>query len=305
MSNDTALQTVTENVMFSCFSVTNYADAQRVAMTLAASDMVPEQYRMKPGQDKRVIGNCLIALDMALRLRMSPLMVMQNMYNVHGRPSWSASFLVAAINQSGRFRTPLRYRIDGEGDDWGCVAWAIDHSGERVESTRITIGMAKAEGWTTKSGSKWKTMPEQMLRYRAATFFCRAYCPEIAMGMQTTDEVIDVIEPVNVNQNEQTMENETSKTASRAKEMFVKKQDTAPVETPDPEKEEASDTEPPSPFEVAKQRIENAEDIKALKEAHVWYTQFTSDGTGEIADDEWTILTELFTQKQAELKARK
>ena len=52
--------------------------------------------------------------------------------------------------------------------------------------------MADAEGWTKKNGSKWKTMPELMLSYRAATFFGRMYCPDLLMGMQTADEVEDI-----------------------------------------------------------------------------------------------------------------
>jgi hypothetical protein len=53
--------------------------------------------------------------------------------------------------------------------------------------------MASAEGWATKAGSKWKTMPELMLRYRAAAFFGRLYAPDILMGMQTAEEAADVV----------------------------------------------------------------------------------------------------------------
>ena len=52
------------------------------------------------------------------------------------------------------------------------------------------MAMVKAEGWITNS--KWKSMPEQMLAYRAAAFFARVYCPESLMGLQTYEEVIDV-----------------------------------------------------------------------------------------------------------------
>ena len=52
--------------------------------------------------------------------------------------------------------------------------------------------MVKGEGWLDKSGSKWKTMPEQMFTYRAASFFARKYCPDVLMGLQTVEEVRDV-----------------------------------------------------------------------------------------------------------------
>jgi hypothetical protein len=159
---------------------------QRMAKLFASADFVPDTFKGK-------VADCLIALDMAARLKANPIAVMQNIYMVHNKPAWSSQFLIASINKSGLFKTPLRYRFSGkEGtEEYGCVAWAVDNSGEILESTKITIGMATKEGWTTKNGSKWKTMPEQMLRYRAATFFARAYCPELTMGMMTNDEVRD------------------------------------------------------------------------------------------------------------------
>jgi hypothetical protein len=59
------------------------------------------------------------------------------------------------------------------------------------------MAMAKREGWATKSGSKWQTMPDLMIRYRAAAFWGRLYIPELLVGIQTQEEVLD-IEPVTV-----------------------------------------------------------------------------------------------------------
>lgn len=160
--------------------------AQRMIRPLSESDLVPATFQKRP-------ANCLIALETAQRIGASPMMVMQNLYIVHGKPAWSSTFLIACINASRKF-TPLRYRMTGEKgtDGYGCIAWAIDRDGEKLESPEVTIGMAKAEGWYGKTGSKWKTMPELMLRYRAATFFARTYVPELTMGIQTQDEIIDV-----------------------------------------------------------------------------------------------------------------
>lgn len=170
-------------------SVSNFEAAQRMAVGLSKSSMVPDQYR---GQDG--VSNCLIALDIASRVKASVLMVMQNLDIIHGRPAWRAQFLIGSVNSCGRF-TPIRYEFVGTKgqDDWGCVAVAKDKAtGEKLVGTLITIRMAKDEGWATKSGSKWKTMAEQMLRYRAAAFWTRTYAPEIALGLPTVDEVIDV-----------------------------------------------------------------------------------------------------------------
>ena len=160
----------------------SFVSAQRMAQALASGTMVPKDYQGN-------IGNCLIALDMADRLQLSPFAVMQSLYLVNGRPSWSAQFITTVINKSGRYRRPLSFEVKGKGDSLSCKAWTEDLDGERVEGIEITMQTAKDEGWTTKNGSKWKTMPEQMIRYRAASFFGRLHCPDLIMGVYAEDEV--------------------------------------------------------------------------------------------------------------------
>lgn len=160
---------------------------QRGAKLLAASTLVPQQYQGN-------LPNCVIALNMASRIGADPLLVMQSLYVVHGRPGWSAKFLIASFNQCGRF-SAIRYEWvgDRDKDSWGCRAWATEKStGEKIIGPLITIGLAKKEGWYEKSGSKWKTIPELMLQYRAAAWMVNTHAPEISMGLQTQDEIHDV-----------------------------------------------------------------------------------------------------------------
>lgn len=190
-----------------------FVAAQRMAKILCASNLVPKEY-----QDN--LPNAIIALEMAQRIGASPLAVMQNTYIVHGKPTWSSQFIIAAINSCGRF-SPLRFSItdpkpemtaEGTIYEWDnqarkklpktvkeeikdrtCIAWAYDkQTGDKLEGPPVSIEMAVQEGWYSKDGSKWKTMPELMLRYRAATFFGRLYSPDVLMGMQTKDELDDI-----------------------------------------------------------------------------------------------------------------
>lgn len=174
---------------FSAFgSLSQFQDAQRMATMLARSSIVPENYR-----GEAHVGDCLIALDIANRIGVAVLAVMQNLQLVRGRPGWSSQFLISCVNASNRF-SPLRYQLTGTRgtDSWGCIAWAFDKTGERLQSPEVTLRMAKVEGWYFRPGSKWRTLPELMLRYRSATLFTRLYAPELTMGIQTTEEVVDM-----------------------------------------------------------------------------------------------------------------
>ncbi len=154
---------------------------QRVAKMFASSSLIPDTF-------KGNVANCTIALEMAHRMGANPMAVMQNLYIVHGRPGWSSQFIIACLNQCGKF-SPLRFRIVGDGDNKECVAWAKElETGETLEGPPVSIAMAKKEGWHGKNGSKWQTMPDLMLRYRAATFFGRLYAPDLLMGMKTVEE---------------------------------------------------------------------------------------------------------------------
>lgn len=178
---------------------------QRVATCLCASTLVPKEY-----QGKHNLPNVVIALEMAYRIGITPLAVMQNLYIVHGKPSWSSAFIIASINSCRRFN-PLRFDMQGSPgkDDRTCIAWttevafplprgtqtlalARDAGLPILEASPVSIDMAKKEGWWGKNGSKWPTMPEQMLRYRAATFWGRLYAPDLLMGIRPQDELDDI-----------------------------------------------------------------------------------------------------------------
>lgn len=193
-------------------SVDGFELAQRMVKPLVDSVMVPEAYRGN-------IGNALIALDISRRAGANVLMVMQNLHIIEGRPSWSSQYVIAALNSCGLF-SPLRFVVEDLGETpveierWEgpkgqrtkvtttikvqnkrFVAWAYDKAtGERLEGPEVTIAMAAKEGWYTKPGSKWLTMPDLMGRYRSAKFFGNMYAPHILMGMHTDDEVQDMVD---------------------------------------------------------------------------------------------------------------
>lgn len=225
------------------FDPQQFDTAQRMSKLFASSMLVPDTYQTdkialdlvnKKHLDPKVaqlqasmtaVANCMIALDIATRIGASPLMVMQNLVIIYGRPSWSSKFLIATVNTCGRFE-PLKFRFTEKGNlgkfniteyEWSpsarskqpvtrefdgtkiqnieCVAYTSPKGSKDVlESSPISIRMAVDEGWYTKNGSKWRTMPKQMLMYRAASFWTSAYAPELSMGMRTVEEEQDIID---------------------------------------------------------------------------------------------------------------
>lgn len=161
-----------------------FNQALRAAQMLSQSSLVPQNYQGKP-QD------CFIAVEMAARMNTSPIFIMQNLYVVKGKPSWAGQACMAMINACGKFRDVKHVYTGQKGtDSRGCYVTATRISdGETVNGTEVTMALVKAEGWITNT--KWKNMPEQMLGYRAASFFARMYCPEALMGLQTYEEVQD------------------------------------------------------------------------------------------------------------------
>lgn len=188
---------------------------QRIAKPLSESNFVPAAY-------KGNIGDCIIAVEMAARLNVFPLTVMQNLCVVKGNPTWKAKFLIGCVNTCGRYTT-LDYRISIDGcvgevnyktwakgadgknhevlkpfdhpglDNITCVAYATEKAtGKVLTSPVVSIRMAVQEGWYTKDGSKWASMPDLMLRYRAASYWVSSFAPEMSMGFPTTEEVRDI-----------------------------------------------------------------------------------------------------------------
>lgn len=228
MSNITTTQTdVAPPVTMGFNTLQGFEFMQRTAKMFTVSTMVPAGYQamITKGYGDRAtvepnpaaLSNCMIALDMSQRMGANPLLIMQNLHIIEGRPSWSSQFIIAAINNCGKF-SPLRFDLQWLDEidatystfEWEdrkkvekkhkvriknarCVAWAIEKAtGERLESAPVTMEMAVNEGWFGKNGSKWKSMPDLMMRYRSAAFFGRIYAPELLMGLPTAEEMHDV-----------------------------------------------------------------------------------------------------------------
>jgi hypothetical protein len=193
------------------FSPASYDKSLEICTSLAKSNLVPKEFQGKP-------ENILIAMEISQRTNSSLLAVMQSLNIIQGRPTFGSKYIIAAINSTGKF-SPLRFQFEEESSEreiifsytvWEngnkskrdgkvkiknrkCKAYCTDKStGEILYSPEVSLEMAVQEGWYTKDGSKWKTMPELMLMYRSATMFGGIYAPEVTMGMSSKEEIEDI-----------------------------------------------------------------------------------------------------------------
>ena len=159
--------------------------AAQMAKALSQSTIVPQTFQKHE-------ANCMVAISQAQKLGVDPFVVMNNMYMIQGKITWKSEFIIAMINASGKFDTELQYEEEEkDGKPYSCTCFTFK-DGRKVTGIKVTMDMAKAEGWLDKSGSKWKTIPQLMLRYRAASFFARYNAPELTSGLYTVDEANDV-----------------------------------------------------------------------------------------------------------------
>lgn len=170
------------------YTLAAFEAAQRMAIALSKANMLPPTYHNNP-------ANCMVLISVAHAFRhmgVTPFMVAQQLVPVNGKFGWQGQFVAAVVNASNRFNGDLQYEFTGKDDEYGCAAWTTRKDGTVIKGTKITMQMVKDEGWYGKNGSKWKTMPEQMFRYRAASFFGKAYTPDLLQGFQTAEELDDM-----------------------------------------------------------------------------------------------------------------
>lgn len=185
MTESNALTTVqaTSGPLTYLTEANSFEHIWRVATAFSKSALVPPHFQGKP-------ENTFVALQMALQLEVNPLLALQNIIVIQGRPGFNAQFAIALCNQRGPFKGPITWESKGKGKELEVTAKGILRvTGETVDVT-VSLAMAELEGWT--KNPKYRSMPEQMLRYRSATWLIRLYAPDVLLGFNTNDELEDV-----------------------------------------------------------------------------------------------------------------
>jgi hypothetical protein len=173
--------TVTSNVA-DLLGPSAFDHTWRIAKMFAASKLVPAHFQGKPEE-------CMVALSLSQQLKVNPLLTMQNVFILKGKPGFASTFVIALANERGPFADPIQFEETGSGDKLAVRAFAKMRSTGTVVDFTVSMSMAKADGWT--ANAKYQSLPSLMLRYRAATFLVRLYCPQVLMGYATAEELDD------------------------------------------------------------------------------------------------------------------
>lgn len=174
----------------------NFADNWKIAQQYAKSDLIPDNYKNKP-------ENVIIAMGMSTKMNLDLFTIMQNLDIVKGKARWNGSFCRTLIEKNGKYKDlDLIYTGEKGKDTYGCYLQAVrKNDGKIVKGAEITVAMAKSEGWWSKKDkygketSKWQSLTELMLGYRAMSFFARMHCPEALSGVYTGEEIEDMEQP--------------------------------------------------------------------------------------------------------------
>ena len=179
---------------------TTVEEAWRLAKIMAASELIPKNFKDKP-------GDVLVAIQMGVEIGLPPMQALQSIAVINGRPGvWGDGFL-ALLMASPLYRDHDEYfevsgqRRDGlVADDWKlpttaavCTFWR--HGKATPVTRRFTVGQAIKADLVKKPGP-WQQYPDRMLAMRARAFAGRDAFPDVLRGISTTEELQDI--PVTV-----------------------------------------------------------------------------------------------------------
>lgn len=185
-----------------------FDQTMRMATALSRSAFVPKAFQGSP-------ESCLVAIDLSRRLNVSPMTIFPHLYVIDNKPAFSTQFLITLVNRSGYFErldwtTGTNGKVkahfcdykDGSRSQWEeevpnhyAIAKLTERrTGKTFTSPTIDIAFAELNGWTSKAGSKWRTMPEIMCAYRSASVLIKRICPELTLGMNFAEDVEDSTE---------------------------------------------------------------------------------------------------------------
>lgn len=190
---------------------------QRVANVMASTSMIPDALSMAkiagqrdpvPLPMEKVVANCFLVVNQAVRWGMDPFAVAQCVSVVHGKLCYEGKLVSAVLD--AKLGLKLHHAFTGEAgkedrriflsdEPFNAETMAELRPGFRPPDRRIFDGSV-AEWKTTGTGTPWTAKNfDRMLIYRGHRDWCRIYEPAIMLGVYTPDEMLDLSENARAN----------------------------------------------------------------------------------------------------------
>ena len=155
----------------------NFEQALTFSNYLAESELVPKDFKGKP-------GNCLIAMQWGAELGLKPLQALQSLAVINGRPALWGDAVIALVRSS-----PVCEYVQEE-DDGTTATCKVKRRGEAEQVRTFSMKDAAQAGLTGKAGP-WSQYPKRMRQMRARSFALRDVFPDVLKGMPVAEEVMD------------------------------------------------------------------------------------------------------------------
>ena len=153
------------------------ASAKQLADALADTDMVPKDYKGKP-------GNAAAAILYGAELGLNPIQSLQQIFVVHGSPAIYARTAVALVKNHGVIVETV------SSDNTSVTVRATDNRTGQTETSTWDIDRAELAGYT--SNDRYRTNPQEMLYAKAAMEVCRKIAPDVLLGVPLSREELDL-----------------------------------------------------------------------------------------------------------------
>ena len=150
-------------------------EAYRMAQALAQSSLLPQPLRNKP-------SDVLVTILYGQEIGLSAMQALQSIYVVNGRPTMSGQLWLAKVRQAG-------HRVELTADEKKATCTITRGDTGETHTETFTIEQAKAAKLDGKD--VWKQYPKRMLGWRAVSHCATVACPEVALGFELTEAVLD------------------------------------------------------------------------------------------------------------------
>ena len=163
------------------FSLTprNLEEALKFADIMSKSDLVPRDFRDKP-------GNILVAIQKGLEIGLSPMAALESIAVINGRASLWGDALLGLVQVSPQYE--WHNEAESTPTKGVCIVKRKGHEPHRVE---FSLEDAKRAGLLGKSGP-WQQYTARMLTLRARAFALRDKFADVLKGLSMAEEAIDI-----------------------------------------------------------------------------------------------------------------